>query len=140
MGNVKLATALTITIMVLMVMSSSGTMAQDVGAAPAPSPSMESDGMALQVSALLAGVVLVSANRPLVVDGSHIDVKFRGFWSFLATALTITMMVLMVLTSGTMAQEVGAAPAPSPSLESGGMALQVPALVAVVVSFVAYLF
>ncbi|GJT17230.1 hypothetical protein Tco_0875936 [Tanacetum coccineum] len=49
----------------------------------------------------------------------------------LATALTITMIVFMAFTSsGTMAQEFGAAPAPSPSMESAGMALQVPALLA----------
>ncbi|KAJ0455744.1 hypothetical protein HanRHA438_Chr15g0706651 [Helianthus annuus] len=59
----------------------------------------------------------------------------------LATTLTITIMVLMALTScGTMAQELAAAPAPSPSMESAGTALQVPALVAAVVSFVAYFF
>ncbi|KAI3824633.1 hypothetical protein L1987_06098 [Smallanthus sonchifolius] len=51
----------------------------------------------------------------------------------LATALTI--MVLMAFTSsGTMAQEFGAAPAPSPSMESAGMALQVPALLAAIAS------
>ncbi|GJZ36497.1 hypothetical protein Tco_0582688, partial [Tanacetum coccineum] len=54
----------------------------------------------------------------------------------LATALTIGMIVLSAFTSsGTMAQEFGAAPAPSPSMESAGMALQVPALLAVIVSF-----
>ncbi|GKB09942.1 hypothetical protein Tco_0843865 [Tanacetum coccineum] len=54
----------------------------------------------------------------------------------LATALTIAMIVLLAFTSsGTMAQEFGAAPAPSPSMESAGMALQVPALLAVIVSF-----
>ncbi|PWA77653.1 hypothetical protein CTI12_AA224020 [Artemisia annua] len=43
----------------------------------------------------------------------------------LATALTITMIVFMAFTSsGTMAQEFGAAPAPAPSMESVGMALQ----------------
>ncbi|KAK9064362.1 hypothetical protein SSX86_015744 [Deinandra increscens subsp. villosa] len=68
----------------------------------------------------------------------------------LATTLTITIVVLMACTSfGTMAQEVGAvgceglwagaAPAPSPSMESAGMALQVPALLAGIVSLVAYL-
>ncbi|GKF21546.1 hypothetical protein Tco_0070184, partial [Tanacetum coccineum] len=45
------------------------------------------------------------------------------------------MIVLLAFTSsGTMAQEFGAAPAPSPSMESAGMALQVPALLAAVVS------
>ena len=59
----------------------------------------------------------------------------------LATALTIAMIVIMTFTtSGTMAQEFGAAPAPSPSMESAGVALQVPALLAAVVSFVACLF
>nr|GEV42376.1 ataxia telangiectasia mutated family protein [Tanacetum cinerariifolium] len=59
----------------------------------------------------------------------------------LATTLTFSMIVLLAFTcSGTMAQEFGAAPAPSPSMESTGMALQVPALLAVVVSLVAYLF
>nr|GEY28521.1 MLO-related protein [Tanacetum cinerariifolium] len=53
----------------------------------------------------------------------------------LATALTIAMIVLSAFTSsGTMAQEFVAAPAPSPSMESAGMALQVPALLAVIVS------
>ena len=59
----------------------------------------------------------------------------------LATALTITMIVFMAFTSsGTMAQEFGAAPAPAPSMESAGMALQVPALLAAVVSLMAYFF
>ena len=59
----------------------------------------------------------------------------------LATVLAIAMMVLVAFTnSGTMAQEFGATPAPSPSMESAGMALQVPALLAAIVSFVAYLF
>ncbi|GJU20004.1 hypothetical protein Tco_1571196 [Tanacetum coccineum] len=41
------------------------------------------------------------------------------------------MIVFIAFTSsGTMAQEFGAAPAPSPSMESTGMALQVPALLA----------
>ncbi|GKA72294.1 hypothetical protein Tco_0778510 [Tanacetum coccineum] len=49
----------------------------------------------------------------------------------LATVLAITMIVLMAfISSGTMAQELGAAPAPSPLMESAGMALQVPALFA----------
>ncbi|KAJ0928021.1 hypothetical protein HanRHA438_Chr04g0189451 [Helianthus annuus] len=56
----------------------------------------------------------------------------------LATTLAITMMVLT--SYGAMAQEFGAAPAPSPSMENAGMALQVPALLAAVVSLVAYLF
>ncbi|KAJ0455749.1 hypothetical protein HanRHA438_Chr15g0706671 [Helianthus annuus] len=56
----------------------------------------------------------------------------------LATTLTIAMMVLT--SCGAMAQELGAAPAPSPSMENAGMVLQVPALLAVVVSFVAYFF
>ncbi|GKC33724.1 hypothetical protein Tco_1046108 [Tanacetum coccineum] len=52
----------------------------------------------------------------------------------LATALTITMIVFMAFTSsGTMAQEFGAAPAPAPSMESAGMALRVPAILAAVV-------
>ncbi|KAI3734630.1 hypothetical protein L6452_14103 [Arctium lappa] len=39
----------------------------------------------------------------------------------LTTGLTITMIVLMAFTSsGTMAQDFGAAPAPSPSMESAG--------------------
>ncbi|KAL4563622.1 hypothetical protein LXL04_027667 [Taraxacum kok-saghyz] len=51
----------------------------------------------------------------------------------LTTAFTITMMVVMAMTScGTMAQEFGAAPAPSPSMESAGITLQVPALLAVI--------
>ncbi|PWA77652.1 Mlo-related protein [Artemisia annua] len=51
----------------------------------------------------------------------------------LATALTITMIVFMAFTSsGTMAQEFAAAPAPSPSMESAGVALQVPALLAAI--------
>lgn len=59
----------------------------------------------------------------------------------LATSLTITMIVLMAFaSSGTMAQEFGAAPAPSPSMESTGLALQVPVLLAAVVSLVVYLF
>ncbi|KAI3727896.1 hypothetical protein L6452_16524 [Arctium lappa] len=42
----------------------------------------------------------------------------------LTTGLTITMIVLMAFTSsGTMAQDFGAAPAPSPSMESAGTAL-----------------
>ena len=58
-----------------------------------------------------------------------------------ATAFTIAMIVVMALTScGTMAQEFGAAPAPSPSMESAGMTLQVPALLAVIVSLAACLF
>ncbi|PWA75970.1 Aromatic-L-amino-acid decarboxylase [Artemisia annua] len=49
----------------------------------------------------------------------------------LATAFTITMIVFMAFTSsGTMAQEFAAAPAPSPSMESAGVALQVPVLLA----------
>ncbi|XP_024993268.1 uncharacterized protein LOC112527024 [Cynara cardunculus var. scolymus] len=57
------------------------------------------------------------------------------------TALTITMIILMAFTStGTMAQNFGSAPAPSPSMESAGMALSVPALLAAVVSLVACLF
>ncbi|KAI3681129.1 hypothetical protein L6452_35912 [Arctium lappa] len=53
----------------------------------------------------------------------------------LTTALTITMIVLVAFTSsGAMAQEFGTAPAPSPSMESAGMALPVPALLAAVVS------
>ncbi|GJX99109.1 hypothetical protein Tco_0356128 [Tanacetum coccineum] len=52
----------------------------------------------------------------------------------LATVLAITMIVLMAFTSfGTMAQEFRAAPAPSPSMKSAGMALQVPALLAAIV-------
>ncbi|GKC87525.1 hypothetical protein Tco_1148174 [Tanacetum coccineum] len=51
----------------------------------------------------------------------------------LATALTITMIVFMAFTSsGTMAQEFGAAPAPAPSMESAGKVLQVPAILAAV--------
>ncbi|MFS7889652.1 hypothetical protein Hanom_Chr00s000004g01609491 [Helianthus anomalus] len=50
-------------------------------------------------------------------------------------------MVLIAFTSsGTMAQEFGAAPAPSPSMESDGTVLRVSALLAAVVSLVAYLF
>ncbi|KAL8192226.1 hypothetical protein R6Q57_027893 [Mikania cordata] len=56
----------------------------------------------------------------------------------LATGLAIAMVVLT--SCGSMAQEFGAAPAPSPSMESAGMALQVPALLAAVVSLVAYFF
>ncbi|GKC58317.1 tyrosine decarboxylase 1-like protein [Tanacetum coccineum] len=57
----------------------------------------------------------------------------------LATALTITMIVFMAFTSsGTMAQEFGAAPAPAPSMESAGMALQVPAILSAVVSKTCY--
>ncbi|KAL8235975.1 hypothetical protein R6Q59_017056 [Mikania micrantha] len=56
----------------------------------------------------------------------------------LATGLAIAMVVLT--SCGSMAQEFGAAPAPSPSMESAGMTLQVPALLAAVVSLVAYLF
>ncbi|KAD1358623.1 hypothetical protein E3N88_42950 [Mikania micrantha] len=41
---------------------------------------------------------------------------------------------------GTMAQEPGTAPAPSPSMESAGMMLQVPTLVAGIVSLVACFF
>ncbi|KAI3495582.1 hypothetical protein L1887_37926 [Cichorium endivia] len=53
----------------------------------------------------------------------------------LSTALAITMIVLIAFTSsGTVAQEFGAAPAPSPSMENAGMALQVPALLAAIVS------
>nr|GEW62396.1 MLO-related protein [Tanacetum cinerariifolium] len=44
------------------------------------------------------------------------------------------MIVFMAFTR-TMAQEFGSAPAPSPSMESAGMALQVPALLAAIVSF-----
>ncbi|KVH89290.1 hypothetical protein Ccrd_008723 [Cynara cardunculus var. scolymus] len=59
----------------------------------------------------------------------------------LTTALTITMMVLLAFTtSGIMAQEFGAAPAPSPSMESAGMVLPVPALLAAIVSLAACLF
>ncbi|GJX14459.1 hypothetical protein Tco_0206217 [Tanacetum coccineum] len=59
----------------------------------------------------------------------------------LATALTITMIVFMAFTSSeTMAQEFAASPAPSPLMESAGMALQVPATLAGIVSLVAYLF
>ncbi|KAI3709852.1 hypothetical protein L2E82_39620 [Cichorium intybus] len=59
----------------------------------------------------------------------------------LSTALAITMIVLIAFTSsGTVAQEFGAAPAPSPSMESAGMALQVPALLAAIVSLAACLF
>ena len=58
----------------------------------------------------------------------------------LTSVLAITMIVLMAFTScGTMAQEFGAAPAPPPSMESAGMALPVPALLAAVVSLVACL-
>ncbi|KAI3681131.1 hypothetical protein L6452_35915 [Arctium lappa] len=57
----------------------------------------------------------------------------------LTTALTITMIVLVAFTSsGAMAQEFGAAPAPSPSMESAGMALPVPAILAAVVSLGSY--
>ncbi|KAI3495580.1 hypothetical protein L1887_37924 [Cichorium endivia] len=56
----------------------------------------------------------------------------------LATPLAITMIVLIAFTStGTVAQEFGAAPAPSPSMENAGMALQVPALLAAIVSLAA---
>ena len=59
----------------------------------------------------------------------------------IATALTITMIVLMAFnSSGTMAQEFGGAPAPSPSMQSDGMALQVPVLLAAIVSLAACLF
>ncbi|KAI3681128.1 hypothetical protein L6452_35911 [Arctium lappa] len=59
----------------------------------------------------------------------------------LTTALTITMIVVMAFTSsGTMAQEFGAAPAPSPSMESAGTVLPVPAFLAAVVSLAACLF
>ncbi|KAK1422831.1 hypothetical protein QVD17_18120 [Tagetes erecta] len=55
-------------------------------------------------------------------------------------ATTLTIMVLIAFTfSGTMAQGFGAAPAPSPSLESDGTVLQVSALLAAVVSLVAYM-
>ncbi|KAL8228802.1 hypothetical protein R6Q57_013703 [Mikania cordata] len=55
-----------------------------------------------------------------------------------ATSLAITIMVLT--SYGTMAQEAGTAPAPSPSMESAGMMLQVPTLVAGIVSLVACFF
>ncbi|MFS7889654.1 hypothetical protein Hanom_Chr00s000004g01609511 [Helianthus anomalus] len=57
----------------------------------------------------------------------------------LATALAI-MVLIAFTSSGTMAQEFGAAPAPSPSMESDGTVLRVSALLAAVVSWVAYLF
>ncbi|GKE94215.1 hypothetical protein Tco_1579070 [Tanacetum coccineum] len=58
----------------------------------------------------------------------------------LPTVLAITVIVFMAFTSfSTMAQKFGEAPAPSLSMESAGMALQVPVLFAAV-SFVAYLF
>ncbi|MFS7906141.1 hypothetical protein Hanom_Chr01g00055801 [Helianthus anomalus] len=57
----------------------------------------------------------------------------------LATALTI--MVLKAFNStGAMAQEFGVAPDTSPSMDNDGTVLRVLALLAAVVSFVAYLF
>ncbi|CAH1445149.1 unnamed protein product [Lactuca virosa] len=67
------------------------------------------------------------------------DILIKGVK--LATFLAITMIVLMAFTSsGTMAQEFEAAPAPSPSMQSAGIALQVPALLAAIVSLVTCLF
>ncbi|KAI3709854.1 hypothetical protein L2E82_39622 [Cichorium intybus] len=59
----------------------------------------------------------------------------------LVTAYIISMMVLLAFNvAGTTAQEFGVAPSPSPSMESTGYVLPVPAMLAVIVSLVACFF
>ncbi|KAI3741495.1 hypothetical protein L1987_59169 [Smallanthus sonchifolius] len=132
----------------MMFLTSCGTMAQEFAAAPAPSPSMESAGMTLQVKIKIKKVEMNPDDKLLVhqeveyVNPLEISKQRETLTEMesvkLATALTIATVVLT--SCGTMAQEFAAAPAPSPSMESAGMALQVPALLAAVVSLVAYLF